>query len=46
MISDKKFQKMMMYIMVNYPLIHKLLSSNPPGLSKEGWLAVHKDLTK
>ena len=46
MISDKKYQKIIMYIMVNYPLIYKLLNSEPIGLSKEGWLAVYKDLNK
>ena len=31
--KQRKGQKMMMYIMVNYPMIYALVKGNPPGLS-------------
>ena len=43
---DKDPVKMMMYIMVNYPMIYALVKDNPPGLSYEGWRSVYKELCK
>ena len=44
--KQRKGQKMMMYIMVNYPMIYALVKGNPPGLSYEGWRSVYKELSK
>ncbi len=41
-----KNEKMYAWIMINYPLIFKLLKGNPPGLSVDGWKAVYKELRK
>ena len=44
--KQRKGQKMMTYIMVNYPLIYALVKGNPPGLSYEGWRAIYKELCR
>ncbi len=44
--KQRKCQKMMTYIMVNYPLIYALVKGNPPGLSYEGWRSVYKELCR
>ena len=43
--KQKRSQKMMMYILVNYPMVYALVKGNPPGLSYEGWRALHKELS-
>jgi len=42
--KQRRGQGMMMYIMVNYPMIYALIKGNTPGLSYEGWRAVYKEL--
>ena len=42
--KQRRGQKMMMYIMVNYPTIYTLIKGTPPGLSYGGWIAVYKEL--